>query len=71
MCALWTGCLCSALHHGWWIVAAVAFLIAVKSTFPKFPAIRLAVGMLSGMAVTVFIELFNNSGERMSLDWPI
>jgi hypothetical protein len=43
MCELWTGYLCGFLHHAWWILAAVAIFIAVKSMFPKYPAIRLAV----------------------------
>jgi hypothetical protein len=69
MCELWTGYLCGFLHHAWWILAAVAIFIAVKSMFPKYPAIRLAVlGILTGMAVTVFIELFNHAGQAMSLD---
>jgi hypothetical protein len=69
MCELWTGYLCGVLHHGWWIFAAVAIFIAVNSAFLKYPAIRLAVlGILCGMAATVFIELFKNSGEKMSLD---
>ena len=69
MCNLWTGYLCGVLHHGWWIFAAAAIFIAVNSVFLKYQAIRLVVlGILCGMSATVFVELFENSGEKMSLD---
>jgi hypothetical protein len=69
MCGFWAGYLCGSSHHGWWLFAAAAILIAAKSTALKYSAIRLAVlGILTGMAATVFIELFSNSGEKMSLD---
>jgi hypothetical protein len=61
--------LAGVLNHGWWIGAVVAIVIATNSKFLRFTAIRLLVlGIICGMVVDVFFELFNRPAAKMSLD---
>jgi hypothetical protein len=61
--------ICSILHHAWWVFAIVAVLIAIRTSFLKYVAVRLFVwGGLVGLASTYIVELYANPTDRVALD---
>jgi hypothetical protein len=63
-------CSCNSFWtHAWWILTAVALVLATRPGLLKYVAVRLLfLGVLTGAASTVFFELYSNPGSKMALD---